>query len=217
MRSYRNAIALAGGLLVFAVVVIGFHNSQKFMDGLKTYSNVYITDTKADVLYRLGYPPIVMGDPVKLAGMTRYVNRVYYTKANADPNNSMPTGKHVEDFDEWAYPMGDQSHGNISTEVRFDHSTSNVIDISCVETVDTLSHPCKSLAGINVGDTEEIVLQRFGPPYRSTIDGVAKTIRYDDLGIEVVLTRGKVYTLTLLNERANAVTILKRYLQSLLP
>jgi hypothetical protein len=144
------------------VLVIGFHNAQKFMVGLEGYSNVHLTDTKADVLYRLGYPPWVVGEAEKVAEFGGgYSHRVYYTDNQTDPKNVMPAGKRIQDFDEWSYPIGGQSHGIISINVTFDHATNKVTRISCVDATDNTLHQCPPLAGINEGDTEEAVLQRF--------------------------------------------------------
>lgn len=96
MRSYRKAVALASGLVIVGVLVIGFHNARKFIVGLEAYSSVHLTDTKPDVLYRLGYPPWVVGEAEKVAEFGGgYSQRVYYTDKQTDPNNAIPVGKQI--------------------------------------------------------------------------------------------------------------------------
>jgi hypothetical protein len=157
MRLNRKAVALGVGLLLFSLGAVIFQNTAQFMSGLRSYSDVRLTDAKADVLYRLGYPPFVLGESEKVPDMGEgYWQQIYNTDAKVDPKNAMPEGKKIQDFDEWSYPIGDQSHGTASTNVTFDHATNKVTSVSCINTADIPLQPCPSLAGINFGDTEEI-------------------------------------------------------------
>jgi hypothetical protein len=54
MRLNRKAVALGVGLLLFSLGAAIFHNTAQFMSVLRSYSDVRLTDAKADVLYRLG-------------------------------------------------------------------------------------------------------------------------------------------------------------------
>jgi hypothetical protein len=218
MRLNRKAVALGICLLILGLGVVILNNTTQFVRSLRSYSDVHLTDAKADVLYRLGYPPWVLGDSEKAPDIGEgYWQPIYNTDAKAEPKNAMPEGKKIQDFDGWSYPLGDQSHGTASTSVTFDHATNKVTSVSCMNTADVPLQSCPPLAGIKFGDTEESVLERYGKPYRFQLDGVTKKIRFDDLGIELALVRGKVYMLTLHSENEDQFAVIKRYLRSLLP
>ena len=77
------------------------------------------------------------------------------------------------------------------------------------------THLCPALAGIRAGDTEEHVRFVLGSPMRVSYNSVSKTTRYDDLGVEFVLTQGHVYGLTLFAApRHRFATFFHRYIRA---
>lgn len=215
MRLNRKVLALgkltvaAVCVLIPAALLLAF---QKFNAGLNEYCNVRVTDDKKEVLYRLGYPPFVLGEPERIAGSDGFWQPVFDTDAGVEPKAAMPAGKRINDFDGWGYHLGPAA----SINLEFDHRTGKVKSISCTDFGKMPPYACTPLSGIAVGDTEEHVQDKLGKPTRHKLDGVSKTIRYDDLGVEFILAKGKVYMLTILSERAGALAILSRYLRTLL-
>lgn len=207
VRVNWKKISLAFAMLAIAWLVVGF---VRFIDGLSGYCNVHRTDDREEVLYRLGYPPVVMGEPEKITEMSDgYWSRAYWTDKKANPKNAMPEDKKINDYSEWSYDLGQKGEGSGSIGVAFYQPKNRVKSISC------MGDTCPSLASVAIDDTEEQVQHKLGKPNRYKRDGVSKTLRYDDIGVEFILTKGRVYHLTLLEERGNAFVIMRRYLQTI--
>lgn len=188
MRARKKAVAAA--VVVIAVGWLAMA-ALRFVGGPGQYCGVYRADNRKEVLYRLGNPQAVLGAPEKDKwGLWMRV----YTPGSADPKQMMPAGKTEDDFSGWAYsPAGDTT-----ITVSFDKSD-GVESISCM-TVHV--NACPHLAGVAFGDTEEQVIHRLGRHHaRYILDGVSKRLRYDDLGVEFLLTKDRVYTLTMLGTR----------------
>lgn len=185
VRVSTKAVAATVGAIAVGCVATA---ALRFVGSLDKYCSVYRTDKRKEVLYRLGSPQSVLGEPEK--GPWGLWQRVY-VPGSTDPKQAMPPGKSEDDFSAWAYTPAD----DVTITVSFDKSN-RVESISCMTGHE---NACPNLAGVAFGDTEEQVFHKLGRYHvRYKLDGVSKTVRYDDLGVEYVLTKDRVYTLTLL-------------------
>ena len=207
-RSHWYLFVIGALAIAVAISALGF---LRFKAALETYCGIRLTYDRKEVLYRLGYPPVVLDEPEKTE--FGYWQRVYYTDRKGDPKNVLPADKHIEDFREWSY-----SKGPVTETIRFNASGTAIESVSCMELQDDPQGLCPPIASVATGDTEEQLKHKLGEHhFRYRMDGVSKTIRYDDFGIEILLTKDKVYGLTLLRDRSDTKLVLLRYLQSALP
>jgi hypothetical protein len=219
-KRYAFVVAVALVLVGMSLVVLlaGFHN---FRRQLERYANVPIQGNKAEVLYRLGYPPEVLGETKK--DENGVWQRVYQTDPKVDPKNAMPEDKKVQDYDGWVYPIN--GDGTRSVTVDFDARSSNVETVTCMDDFSgppppksfVLDSPCAPLLGVVINATEEEVVRRLGRNYRYQLNGVTKNLLYKDVGVEVVLTKGRVYMLKLHRARGDDGAVFKRYARTLIP
>ena len=188
MRVSKKVVTATVAVIAVAWVATA---ALRFVGGLDQYCGVYRTDDRKEVLYRLGSPQNVLGAIEK--GPWGLSQRVY-TPGSSDPKQAMPPGKTEADFPGWTYSPAD----DMTITVSFDNSN-GVENISCMTGHE---NACPHLAGVAFGDTEEQVFHKLGRHHaRYMLDGVSKTLRYDDLGVEYVLTKDRVYILTLLGTR----------------
>ena len=205
-----TTVGVVAAAIAWTVAWWGF---VRFEAGLGGYANVRLSDHRKEVLFRLGYPPAVAEAEFNTE-TRRWAQRVFTTDRAVDPRDALPEGKRIDDYNEWEFHVpgtaGDEP-GQSSLRVTFSKDTDHVVEVSCV---DMLKRPdiCPALAGIRAGDSEERVRSVLGSPTHLSFESVNKTIRYDDLGVEFVLTRGYVYGLTLFNApRHRFATFLHRY------
>jgi hypothetical protein len=218
MWKRAKPVQLAIVVLLLAVIAPIGYKFRDFYRDLKKYGGVEVADTKADVLYRLGYPVAVVGTAPKLADGSGGTPVVYVTIKDADPKDSLPPGKRIEDFDEWTYPVGKDIPLDTTMHVEFDPASSKVDSVYCIDLREGNAYRlCPSLAGVHDGDSEEQVKDKLGKFTRFRHDGLLKTIRYDDLGIEFVLRRERVYILRDYRVKESVVSMLWRYVVSSIP
>ncbi|WP_266158597.1 hypothetical protein [Dyella silvatica] len=193
-------------LLVLAVVlawmsVVAF----RFIGSLDQYCGVHRSDTRQEVLYRLGSPPSVVGPPEKTEfGMGSPV----YTPGSQDPKRAMPDGKKIEDFPEWTYEL----NADATVSVYFDGQDK----VEGIECLTGHAGGCPDLAGVAFNDTEEQVMHKLGTRHvRSQLLGVAKEIQFDDLGVVIYLTKDRVYMMKLLGARPATGAVFLHYLMAL--
>jgi hypothetical protein len=204
--------------LIATASVIGivslFRGYGEFKHELAVMHRVKLTDHRADVEYRLGSPGEVLGPIEKVTGPHSEVwgesRRVFEVDGPKGDQNTIPEGKTISDFDVWSYPGKDV--GDLSVE--FD-KRGKVSELSCLSFADN-PFACGLVAGLWITDPEEHVL-RLGKPTRVVLDGTTKMMRYDDIGLEVWLTKAKVYSLQIRSPTGGEGAFLSRYLHSLLP
>jgi hypothetical protein len=198
VRIKKRTVAMAVVVAGIAWVTLA---ALRFAGGLDHYCGVYRTDDRKEVLYRLGAPTSVIGAPVD--GWAPV-----YTPGSTDPKQAIPTGKSESDFPSWGYnPDND-------TTVTVEFTDTNGVDnISCMT---GHARGCPMLAGVAFDDTEEEVIRKLGRHHaRYMLNGVSKRLRYDDIGVEFLLTKDRVYTLTLLGQRPPLYATLHDYILSL--
>lgn len=198
---------LMGGIIATVLV---WRDFTAFAGRLERYCELAISSDKDEVRYRRGLPPIVLG-PVEHDGFGPS-SPIFFTDRQLDPKNSIPEGMQPEDYHEWQYPAGDPLSAGPYVSVEFD-TTGVVKSISCYDTSPSGIH-CPSLIGVSIGSTEEQVVDLLGAPDRSSLEGVTKTMSFDDVGIELFLSKRRVYLISLLNTPRSRASILQRYLRS---
>jgi hypothetical protein len=149
-----------------------------------------VADTRGEVRYKRGVPPVVYADPDpgNAAGV-----HVYYTDPLKDPDNALPEGADINSYRTWGYDNG--SRLNTHLDITFDGNSGRVAKIDCIDQLDPPTTFCPPLAGIGIGDPESRVTALLGWPTRQAINdktGV-KTMLYDDLGVGFVLSMQHVY------------------------
>ena len=145
-----------------------------------------------EIKYALGHPPFVLSPETHDAEFDGYFQHVYQTDGK-DPKNAMPAGKKVEDFLYWAYEEADRR-----IDLAFDPNTKRVSEIGCY--VDSTapggkSGYCAALFGIDSNSTEASVSATLGTPDAEKFSGPSKSLRYKSLGLEVTLSKRRVYML----------------------
>lgn len=206
-RKRRSRTRLVSLLtMVVAIAIALTISGNNFLHRLRTYADVTVNTTRGDVLYRLGYPPIVLGD---LEGGGNPFRSVYYTDQRRDPRNAMPAETEPNDYNSWSYEARNSYSPDVTVE--FD-GEGRVTEVACIQLESTRGY-CAALFGVRVGDTEEAMIARLGRPSEARLSGVAKIVRYEDIGAEFTLTRGRVYRLTLLRDKGSTFSIFARYLR----
>jgi hypothetical protein len=188
-------LIFAFGVLTYSVnLAIQYH---AFVNQLTTVRGIHIGDSRDQVKYRLGYPPVVLGalEENSFGGRSQ---RVFTVLGQENDVNKMPSTTKVEDYNEWVY---EEPSGNVRLTVEFDKS-------GLVKSLNLYSNSDKSygwgaVAGLHSGDSEDEVL-KLGPPSQQNLDGVSKTIEYRDIGIVVTLSKGRAYMITIKEPQSKA-------------
>ena len=150
-----------------------------------TYMGFRLGETQSEVMYKLGYPPNVIGaEP--LGDWPGYP--VYDTSRN-DPKNAMPAGTSIEDYLEWSYPQGERR-----IDLRFSAQSQRLESVTCYS---ASFQNCPTLYGVRLGQSDTEVVEALGSPSRSSITGVAKILEYPALGLTLTLAKGRVYMMKL--------------------
>jgi hypothetical protein len=209
----RTALVAVVVAIVTSAAVL-YVRYRAFEEGLTRYRDITIGASRKEVLYRLGYPESVLGPLVVVSDSEAKAKGtwsggwqpVYYTDPKHDPKNSMPDGKVIDDFDEWVYG------GDGPQDFTVGFSAGKVRSLTCMDdSPSSTSTNCNAVAGVSISDSEERVRQLLGKPTRYKYDGVAKTISYDDIGLEFVLTKGRVYMITVMGGTGSASNVLRRF------
>jgi hypothetical protein len=205
-----KAIIICGLVVAFGIVALACWSVamryHAFANDLSAVQGIHIGDPREEVKYRLGFPPEVLGPVEK----DQFGDRRVYTVSGKDNDvNKMPSTTKVEDYDEWVY---EEPSGNVRLTVEFNKS-------GLVESLELFSDNRPwgwgPIAGLHKGDSEEKVLRWFGQPSGRYLDGVSKKIEYRDLGIEVLLTKGRVYMITIKGPQEKAA-VFRHFIRTLL-
>jgi hypothetical protein len=155
-----------------------------------SYYGVSLSDGKSEVQYKLGVPTYVYGPP-ETGTEFNGAQRVY--RVDGDPTtdkSALPRGQNFFSFDDWSYAAISSTGGRL--EVWFEAKTKKVREIACyAHKVEPGSR--NSVAGVDIGDTEDHVKSALGVPSSEKLDGVTKTLVYDRLNIQLYLEKMKVY------------------------
>ena len=207
LRSRGATIILILVCLVIAGSIFAYLDYRSFEAETRGYLGVTFEDTRSVVLYRLGYPDEVLAPPEPGDSMPEW-DHVYFTDRTKDPPNAMPSGKKVEDYNEWGFnPSNDHADVYIAFEPN-----ARVSKIAC--TALKTGQQCPPLFGVRIEDTEASVVSKLGKPTNQKFDGVTKTLRYDDIGVDITLAKERVYRMASLTSKGDRNAILRRYLKA---
>lgn len=174
---------------VFATILIGviawgglyiWNHLPTTLTPQTEYVGLHLGMSPDEVMYVKGYPPIVLGKPVRVDEWTGFFLEVIETK-------KLEKGKTVNDFQYWVYD-------SIIT-VEFDNAKKAIVKISCNSS--NKLNRCPALAGVIDGDSEKEAIRKLGNPDRAEIMGLAKYLYYRKFGIELILTKEQVYHLSI--------------------
>ncbi|MGE0663858.1 MAG: hypothetical protein AB7P05_12755 [Hyphomonadaceae bacterium] len=156
-------------MIVTIVIALALSvTANNFSERLRVYEGVNVNTSRGDVLYRLGYPPIVLGD---IEGGDYPGRRVYYTNRRRNPRNAMPEGTEPNDYHTWSY----EARNSYSPDLTIEFDTAGrVTEVSCIQ-LGSRRGQCSPLFGVRVGDDEEAMIARLGSPTESRLSGVAKS------------------------------------------
>jgi len=205
-RSQIKWIALL--VLLAGVFAYSDHLAGKYRDfrnQLSAFRNIHLGDSREEVTYRLGMPTQVNGPPEK--GEFGWWQKVYSVNAATNDLDAMPANTKVQDYEEWSY---EEPNSQTRFTVKFNKTgVVGSLELYCDSSV---RYGWGPVAGIRCGDSEEEI-RRLGEPTRQKIDGVSKTIEYSDLGLEVILSKGKAYMVRINGVPTNASGVFWRFLR----
>jgi hypothetical protein len=217
MLKGRNKRTIFAGLLVIGLITLLFWRFHYFLRDLEEYCGIKTIYDRAESMYRLGYPPAVLAQTETAADGSGSWQTIYSTDRDADPKNAMPADKRIDDFNEWVYFDPKTGLSEATVHVVFDPKTNHVESISCVDLAEgSTRHTCPAFLGVEDGDTEEQLKDKLGKFNQQRYDGALKTVRYDALGVDFVLRRGRIYVLRTNREKGNVPIIFWRFVLTLL-
>lgn len=179
-----TAITITGGYYVFWNTYIKKPSRIIEIDSLK------LGMRPEEVIYYLGKPAAVeLRKPIDLKDLG---------SEGVIKQTEIPKDRRLESYNVWFYPVGngmfafDNAHPNLG--LVFGKETGTLIAIGCVSF--NMNRSCPDINRITDGSGEEEVLKQFGNPSESRIDNYSyvKTIVYDNLGVEFMLIKRRVYS-----------------------
>lgn len=200
-------ILLAAGVVVYAMAWT-FRAYRLFGDQLSALCGITLGDTRGEIRYKRGEPPIVYGD----LQPGDSIAHPYYTDREKDPDNALPEGADITTYHTWTYYNG--SSPNPQLDITFDPALGRVSKIDCIDQSDPPTNYCTRLAGLGIGDQESRIVSFLGTPTRQPIDeksGV-KTMEYSDLGLVFLLARQRVYGISVRGTDAHKRVSISRFL-----
>jgi hypothetical protein len=192
-KNIRNSLKLIGLAALISAVSLWFFSTdyptmiknRYFTGSIENYMNVSIGDKREDVLYKLGRPISVLGDPGKCNDNQPWscLRRVYFTGETSDKINKID--KDIKFFNVYNYP--DNSNSSDSFSIYFD--TKNQ-----VKTMDCTGK-CDAILGITISSDERDLIRLLGNPSSSKINAGSgiKTVTYKKFNLTFYLEKMKVY------------------------
>jgi hypothetical protein len=199
-------ILLAVGLLAY-VIDTSFRSYSRLTVQLATLGGVTLGDSRGEVRYKRGDPPVVYAEPQS----GEAVVHGYFTDPNKDPANALPEGTDADSFPTWAYFSN--ATLNPRFDVTFDAKTGRVTRIDCVDQSDPPTSYCDRVAGVGVWDVEARITSLLGAPTRQSIEeksGV-KTMDYGDIGLVFLLKRQRVFGIYLYGSQSRRPIPMNRF------
>jgi hypothetical protein len=184
-----------GVLVLIALAIAGFHlyrdysmfESQTPVHRNAMPSAVALGDTKEFILSRFDIPYFVVGahEPsftFSSAGHGPIFVTDYYDGPGKGSLTELPEGEQVEDYNFWGYSI---------YQLKFDPKTDRLVEISCGpfdEVQFEKEETCRPSFGVEIGDSESVVISKLGSPsYDIVDDSRSTTLRYEDLGVDFKL------------------------------
>jgi len=210
----RVAAAFIIAIAAFTIWALskGYVDFSRQLIGME---DIKLSDSRSEVMYRLGSPTVVIGAPQALVGdgnvvVVRRFREVLEVDGKPSDLNSMPINTPINSYQYWSYAI-DQ----IGTTLIFSFDKADQVEL--IKCTDPSNNPfsCPPIANVRIGAREEDVL-RLGKPTKISVDGVIKTIDYADIGVRYYLSKGTAYSFSLMRPTGGRGAVLKRYLNTLL-
>ncbi|MBR1302171.1 hypothetical protein [Bradyrhizobium sp. AUGA SZCCT0042] len=176
LRSLAAVLALV--VVGTAVIIVAQYWDQMFpvkLDRQTQYDGLRLGMSKDEVKYIKGIPTTVITNdkdgPWKDFGVVQ--------------TSELPKGKTVNDYSLWSYD-GHKRYYNVG----FGNS-STVVSIGCYS--EDKSYRCPAIGDVRDGTSEAEMLRKLGPPTKSAISGVTKSVEYNNIGVEFKLQQETIY------------------------
>jgi hypothetical protein len=185
-------ILMALGIAVYAADN-AYRSYGRLTLQLASLGGVTLGDTRGEVRYKRGEPPVVYGTPQP----GEPVVHGYFTDARKNPANALPDGTDTDTFPTWAYSNNDNLNPHF--DVTFDAKSGRVATIDCVDQSDPPTSYCDRVAGLGIWDPEGRITSLLGAPTQQTIDekSSVKTMEYSDIGLAFLLKRQRIFAIYL--------------------
>ena len=174
-RMFFSIVAVVLVIGLITAIFYGYKNIASAPTRQTGYADLKLGMTMGEVQYVKGPPT----DVVSLPGL------------EVIPVKFLNSDKRIEKYTAWMYdkPQGE----DYRIDVSFDPKTKRLKYIACFSQG---SFNCPSLFGIDDGTSEKRLLETLGDPSKQSLDGVTKTMSYDKLHTRFLLSRQKVFMLT---------------------
>lgn len=155
---------------------------------VESFEGVKLGESKDEVYYQLGVPTNVSFPPEYDKTLKGYSLR------EAKPQEIQQKENGVKDFDEWSYQYSEHR-----LDLSFDDKH-HVREISCyVNTNHFVPDSTCLVNGVQMLDTEDVVMKKLGKPDKTNIDNLVKSMTYKKYGMTVYLEKKMVYYIVITN------------------
>jgi hypothetical protein len=176
---------------------------------------------RAESMYRLGYPPAVLAPTETAADGSTAVANHLLDRPRRRPQERYAGGQAHRRLQrvgvlrpEDGLERSDGSCGTFDRENQRCSLASRAWTTG--RTGQRRDASCPAFLGVEDGDTEEQLKDKLGKFNQQRYDGALKTVRYDALGVDFVLRRGRIYVLRTNREKGNVPIIFWRFVLTLL-
>ena len=144
-RSVWIVLAIA---LVASAGLWAFHSYERLGDQLSALAGITLGDTRGEIRYKRGVPPVVYGGQDDGQGSA---TRAYYTDRETDPGNALPEGADINGYRTWSYDSGPSPSAHLN--ITFDTATGRTSRIDCIDQLDPPTSFCPPLVGIGISES----------------------------------------------------------------
>ncbi|HEY1562942.1 MAG TPA: hypothetical protein VGF71_18925 [Caulobacteraceae bacterium] len=223
MGKLKLLLVAAAGLCVCLAAAAELRAFKRFSDATNEYEGVKLGSSRDEVGYRLGPPPMVFAPKPKSWPKANApanwdpFQAIYHvgvpawaSSTGTEVRSDLPAGTSANDYDQWSWDVPNAGSSNIVAD--FDRRK-NLIGLHCFDFSDT-HKACPDHLGVAVGMTEEAVIAALGMPDKSNIESAdeVKTLTYQDVGMDVLLTRGRVYGIEI-EQHAGGMRLFRRFVR----
>jgi hypothetical protein len=192
-KNIRKSLKLIGLAAIISAVSLWFFTTdyqtmmknRYFTGSIENYMNVTIGDRREEVLYKLGRPHYVLGDPGKCNGNQPWdcSRRVYFTDGSSDSIDKID--KDIKFYNVYNYLTNPNLLDSFS--IYFDENN-KVKTLHC-------RGKCDAILGISTSSDERDLIRFLGNPTSSKIDANSgiKIVSYKKYNLLFYLEKMKVY------------------------
>lgn len=154
---------------------------------LNSYFQINLFSSMDEVRYALGIPTAVLFEnkgPFKFQDGSS----VEWYLAQATKEEILKK-KGIDNFFYWQYVFP-----NYRVDITFDPSLKRVSSIGCYVSDSTASIPKEcAILNFNINEEEETIKAKLGNPTKEEINGVTKTLYYNDLNLKLIFVKKRLY------------------------